>query len=201
MLDGKILAFGDLGEAEIGHIVVEPDGPECCCGNRGCVEALCSGPGLTKLCGLLAERHPQQWTSSRLSSGAEKGPVRSERIVQVWEHGDRFRSKGRGTFHGTAGIRTGGNNQSARAGAHRGGGRFRHFQYAALGLLRDRVKPLVVPYFRDSYTIVRSHLRESVVTQGAAILASQRANLARFDGSTDVDPETPAPHQRTHSKS
>ena len=29
---------------EIGHTVVEPDGPVCLCGKRGCVERLASGP-------------------------------------------------------------------------------------------------------------------------------------------------------------
>ena len=35
------LADGALGDA--GHIVVEPDGPACPCGGRGCLEAVCSG--------------------------------------------------------------------------------------------------------------------------------------------------------------
>lgn len=33
---------------EIGHLVLDPDGPVCCCGNRGCLEAYCSGPSLAR---------------------------------------------------------------------------------------------------------------------------------------------------------
>ncbi len=33
---------------EWGHNVLEPDGPVCYCGKRGCVETLLSGPGLTR---------------------------------------------------------------------------------------------------------------------------------------------------------
>ena len=46
--DGKILdgATGRFGE--LGHIIVEPDGPLCGCGHRGCLEAIISGPSLAK---------------------------------------------------------------------------------------------------------------------------------------------------------
>jgi predicted NBD/HSP70 family sugar kinase len=44
---GGKLVFGATGRyGEIGHIVVDPDGPLCGCGNRGCLEALISGPAL-----------------------------------------------------------------------------------------------------------------------------------------------------------
>lgn len=36
---------GRAGSAgHVGHVVVEPDGPPCACGGRGCVEAIASGP-------------------------------------------------------------------------------------------------------------------------------------------------------------
>ena len=44
--NGRVLATSIWGEAEIGHVVVEPDGPLCGCGNRGCLEAICSGWGI-----------------------------------------------------------------------------------------------------------------------------------------------------------
>jgi glucokinase len=31
---------------EIGHVIVEPDGPSCACGNRGCLEAVAAGPAI-----------------------------------------------------------------------------------------------------------------------------------------------------------
>ena len=174
--DGQIQAFGARGEAEIGHIVVEPDGPECCCGNRGCVEALCSGPGLCKLCHWLAEQQPDQWRRSALSQGESTDQaVGSERIVACWEAGDAFASQvvehaARRLAEALAAtvnllvperIVVGGGLGTASP-------RF-------LGLVRNRIAPLVVPYFRDSYALVPSELREAVVTQGAAILAAQRS--------------------------
>ena len=39
--------LGPLGAAgELGHQTVWPDGPRCGCGNRGCLEALASGPAI-----------------------------------------------------------------------------------------------------------------------------------------------------------
>jgi glucokinase len=46
VIDRK-LRLGPLGAAgEIGHQTILPDGPRCGCGNRGCLEALASGPAL-----------------------------------------------------------------------------------------------------------------------------------------------------------
>lgn len=39
---GRLLVGGHGAAAELGHIVVEPGGPRCGCGNRGCLEALAS---------------------------------------------------------------------------------------------------------------------------------------------------------------
>jgi glucokinase len=49
VIDGKILtgAYGFAGE--IGHQVVDPSGPRCPCGRRGCWERYASGGGLGRL--------------------------------------------------------------------------------------------------------------------------------------------------------
>ncbi|RVX42345.1 putative NBD/HSP70 family sugar kinase [Nonomuraea polychroma] len=40
-LDNQVYRGRSMNAAEFGHITVEPDGPACYCGNRGCVEAVC----------------------------------------------------------------------------------------------------------------------------------------------------------------
>jgi len=46
-IDGR-LRLGPLGAAgELGHLVVMPDGPQCGCGARGCLETVASGPAIT----------------------------------------------------------------------------------------------------------------------------------------------------------
>ena len=46
VFDGKLCLGRFGGAGEIGHQTMEMDGPLCNCGNRGCLEALASGPAL-----------------------------------------------------------------------------------------------------------------------------------------------------------
>jgi len=63
-IGGAIIAGGRVYRgahgfaAEIGHIVVEPDGPPCGCGNRGCWEQVASGQAIDRLAREEAERDP-----------------------------------------------------------------------------------------------------------------------------------------------
>jgi len=41
--DSRIFRGADSWAGEIGHVTIQPDGPECLCGARGCLERLCSG--------------------------------------------------------------------------------------------------------------------------------------------------------------
>ncbi|MCL6612500.1 MAG: ROK family protein [Peptococcaceae bacterium] len=46
ILDGRIYRGAGGGAGEIGHMVLDPDGPLCGCGRRGCLEALASGTAM-----------------------------------------------------------------------------------------------------------------------------------------------------------
>ncbi|MGW4662379.1 ROK family protein [Streptosporangium sandarakinum] len=46
ILGGRLIDGGSGNAGHIGHVVVDPDGPECRCGGRGCLEAVARGPGL-----------------------------------------------------------------------------------------------------------------------------------------------------------
>jgi len=41
--DGSVYRGADSWAGEIGHLTVRPDGPECLCGARGCLERMCCG--------------------------------------------------------------------------------------------------------------------------------------------------------------
>jgi glucokinase len=49
--DGSIYRGADSYAGEIGHLNVRPDGPECLCGSRGCLERMCCGLWLERDCG------------------------------------------------------------------------------------------------------------------------------------------------------
>ena len=48
ILRGELYAGAHGIAGEVGHIVVQRDGPLCTCGNRGCVEAIASGTGIAR---------------------------------------------------------------------------------------------------------------------------------------------------------
>lgn len=46
VLGGRVLDGATGGAGHVGHVVVEPDGPVCGCGGRGCLEAVARGPAV-----------------------------------------------------------------------------------------------------------------------------------------------------------
>jgi len=46
ILDGALYRGATGGAGDIGHVVVDPDGPLCGCGDHGCVEVFSSGAGM-----------------------------------------------------------------------------------------------------------------------------------------------------------
>ena len=48
VLGGRLWRGSHGVAGEVGHMVVRPGGPLCTCGNRGCLEALASGPSIAR---------------------------------------------------------------------------------------------------------------------------------------------------------
>jgi glucokinase len=74
VLDG-VLHRGAHGLAgEIGHVVIEPDGIRCACGNRGCFETVAAGPALVSrtLAGWASRRNGHDDGASAWSTGADR---------------------------------------------------------------------------------------------------------------------------------
>ncbi len=55
LIDGNIYRGADDYAGEIGHLNVRPDGPDCLCGSRGCLERHCCGLWLERDRGKTAE--------------------------------------------------------------------------------------------------------------------------------------------------
>lgn len=63
---GHLIMGGDWYAAELGHLSIDPDGPICACGGRGCAETVASGPGLVRV------------TKIRLAESANKSVLRND---------------------------------------------------------------------------------------------------------------------------
>ncbi len=48
IIDDRVYRGAGGSAAEIGHMVIDPDGPPCGCGNRGCLEAFASGTAIAR---------------------------------------------------------------------------------------------------------------------------------------------------------
>jgi glucokinase len=84
VLDGR-LHRGPRGMAgEIGHLVLEPDGPACACGLSGCVEALVSGPAIESA----ARAALAGGRSSRLAGLNADGNLRASDVFEAAAAGD-----------------------------------------------------------------------------------------------------------------
>jgi glucokinase len=81
ILDGR-LHRGARGLAgEIGHAIIDPDGPRCGCGQHGCLEAFASGPSIARRA---AERGSAARTSVEVYRSAAAGdPIASELVDDV----------------------------------------------------------------------------------------------------------------------
>jgi len=82
---GGRLVDGISGNAgHIGHIVVDPDGPDCACGGRGCVEAIASGPRITAWARENGWRSPPRAGARELAGDAARGePVATQALERA----------------------------------------------------------------------------------------------------------------------
>lgn len=77
ILHGKLYRGVDQSHPEIGHHVIDPSGPACSCGFRGCWEALASGPAM------------EQWVVSNAHGDYAHGPnLTAKRICEFAREGE-----------------------------------------------------------------------------------------------------------------
>jgi predicted NBD/HSP70 family sugar kinase len=83
IINGEIYHGSFDKSAELGHLVVNPDGPKCVCGNFGCLETYASGDGLLHRFAEAIENNEP--TIIDVKSGK---PERYEELGQAAEKGD-----------------------------------------------------------------------------------------------------------------
>jgi len=86
ILDGKLYSGSSGGAGEIGHTTVAPDGPQCNCGNTGCLEAVASG---LSIAGEAKRRLSQGENSSLIKMMKGKiENITAEEVALAAEQGD-----------------------------------------------------------------------------------------------------------------
>ena len=79
VLDGKLYRGVDGAHPEVGHHVIDPAGPQCSCGFRGCWESLAAGPGMVA------------WLETHAPAGYLHRPgITAKRICELARQGDEI---------------------------------------------------------------------------------------------------------------
>lgn len=96
IVDGQVIHGANSSAGELGHVTINFDGPECACGNRGCIESYCSSKyiltrlkaklanGMTESFKVILEDDIESVTIKKLFAAAkEDDPVAMEVIRET----------------------------------------------------------------------------------------------------------------------
>jgi glucokinase len=84
VIDGEVLRFAGYTTGDAGHIILEPDGPQCTGGCRGCAEALVTIPAIEREALALIEAGCADSLKSLLSEGR----VAAQDVIRLARDGD-----------------------------------------------------------------------------------------------------------------
>lgn len=88
ILNGELLHGATGAAGEIGHIVVEPGGFDCTCGNNGCLETVASATGVVRLARTMTEEYAGD---SSLKDSIDNGySVDAKTVFDAARDGDDF---------------------------------------------------------------------------------------------------------------
>lgn len=94
VIEGQLYRGANSSAGELGHITILPDGPLCGCGNRGCLQALASGPAIANrareylryapdsLLATLVEGHPERIVAETVFAAAEQEDMLALQVVE-----------------------------------------------------------------------------------------------------------------------
>ena len=117
LIDGRLLLGAHYSAGEIGHMVLDPDGPICTCGNRGCLEAYAGSAALLRRARELAAAESAMSSGSGGATGGSFGELvnrlgtqlTTSELYQMAEAGDAtavalFRAAGHRLGQATASL-------------------------------------------------------------------------------------------------
>jgi glucokinase len=84
--DGRLFRGAHGFASEVGHIIVEPGGPLCGCGNRGCWEQVAAGRAIDRAGREAATEHPQSLLA-QLADG-QPSAVEGKLVTEAAQRGD-----------------------------------------------------------------------------------------------------------------
>jgi len=80
VINGRLLRGYSGAAAELGHMVIDPDGPECGCGLKGCLEQFASGQAIERMGREAVEQDPR---SSILAFAGTADAITAEHVARA----------------------------------------------------------------------------------------------------------------------
>lgn len=84
ILNGSLYTGNQFKAAEYGHMILDPEGPLCNCGQRGCLEAFSSKQGMSAYIRQQAARGRE----TMMAEAVQEGVFRSKKMKKALEAGD-----------------------------------------------------------------------------------------------------------------
>lgn len=84
VLDGKLFTGNQFKAAEYGHMILDPEGPLCNCGQRGCLEAFSSKQGMSAY----IRQQVSRGRETMMAEAVEEGVFRSKKLKKALEAKD-----------------------------------------------------------------------------------------------------------------
>jgi glucokinase len=163
-----LLGAQGLG-AEIGHMQIMPDGPLCGCGNRGCVEAVASGPNIARV---MRERIKHGGNSSLQETLDD---IRTEQVVSAAQAGDALAIEVLEEAGDYVGMAIANLVHIFNPQRIIIGGGVSNAGDLLLTPMRRTAQWRTMPLYHDTFDIVTAELGDDVGLLGAAALAFTRA--------------------------
>jgi glucokinase len=85
---GKVLSGSTNAAGEIGHLVIDWNGPSCTCGNRGCLEALAGGWAIACRAQEAVARDPSAGNTLLEMAGGKRESITAETVARAAQTGD-----------------------------------------------------------------------------------------------------------------
>jgi len=167
ILDDKLYTGFDCKGAELGHIVLNTEGPRCNCGQRGCLEAFSSKLGMTDYIRQQIERG----RSTMMESAIAEGVFKSKSMKTAYDAGDavmieaidracHYLAVASGTFI----------NIFSPQMIVFGGGVMEALGDVFLEKIGAQIDSFCMPSIRDSVTLAKAELGDDSILYGALAL-------------------------------
>lgn len=171
----KHIYRGKYGYAgEFGHMIVNPDGPRCTCGNKGCLESYASTVGLKRA---IYDKLTQGVKTKILKIAEDRNNIMPIHIFKAYEKGDKVAKQilDEMSYYLSMGIANLYNIFDPDIIILAGG--ISHAGSTLIHLIKKHIHKFILKFFRDKLNIKVSHFIHKSGVMGTAALVFEKLNI------------------------